>query len=39
LIGLCEVELGSHQKFVFKWAMGTTIVMTIVALMTGSIHL
>lgn len=39
LIGLCEVDLGEHQKFVFKWAWGTTIVMTIVALLTGSLHL
>ncbi|HZY78270.1 MAG TPA: citrate:proton symporter [Cyclobacteriaceae bacterium] len=39
LVGLCEVELGDHQKFIFKWAMGTTIVMTIMALITGSIHL
>lgn len=39
LIGLSEVELGEHQKFVFKWAWGTTIVMTIVALLTGSIHI
>jgi CitMHS family citrate-Mg2+:H+ or citrate-Ca2+:H+ symporter len=39
LIGLAEVELGDHQKFIFKWAWGTTIVMTIVALLTGSIHI
>ena len=39
LIGLAEVDLGDHQKFIFKWAWGTTIVMTIVALLTGSIHL
>jgi citrate-Mg2+:H+ or citrate-Ca2+:H+ symporter, CitMHS family len=39
LIGLAEVELGEHQKFIFKWAWGTTIVMTIVALLTGSIHI
>lgn len=39
LIGLCEVELGDHQKFIFKWAMGTTVVMTIIALITGSIHI
>jgi CitMHS family citrate-Mg2+:H+ or citrate-Ca2+:H+ symporter len=39
LVGLCEVDLGDHQKFVFKWAMGTTVVMTLVALLTGSIHL
>jgi CitMHS family citrate-Mg2+:H+ or citrate-Ca2+:H+ symporter len=38
LIGLCEVELGDHQKFIFKWAFGTTIVMTIIAIITGSIH-
>lgn len=39
LIGLCEIELADHQKFVFKWAFGTTVVMTLVALLTGSIHL
>lgn len=39
LVGLCEVDLGYHQKFVFKWAMMTTLVMTLVALLTGSIHL
>ena len=38
LIGLAEVDLGDHQRFIFKWAFGTTIVMTIVALLTGSIH-
>jgi CitMHS family citrate-Mg2+:H+ or citrate-Ca2+:H+ symporter len=39
LIGLSEVDLGDHQKFTFKWAFGTTIVMTIIALLTNSIHL
>ena len=39
LIGLAEVELGEHQRFVFKWAWGTTIVMTLIALLTASIHL
>lgn len=39
LIGICEVELGAHQRFVFLWAWGTTIVMTIAALLTGSIHI
>jgi CitMHS family citrate-Mg2+:H+ or citrate-Ca2+:H+ symporter len=38
LVGLCEVDLGDHQRFIFKWAFGTTIVMTLVALLTGSIH-
>jgi len=37
LIGLAGVELADHQKFVFKWAFGTTIVMTIVAAITGAI--
>ena len=39
LIGLTGVDLGEHQRFTFKWAFGTTIVMTIVALLTGSIHI
>jgi citrate-Mg2+:H+ or citrate-Ca2+:H+ symporter, CitMHS family len=39
LVGLAEIELGDHQKFVFKWAWGTTIVMTVVSILTGSIHL
>lgn len=38
LVGLSEVDLGDHQRFIFKWAWGTTIVMTMVALLTGSIH-
>lgn len=37
LIGLAGVELGDHQKFVFKWAFGTTLVMTVVAVITGVI--
>jgi CitMHS family citrate-Mg2+:H+ or citrate-Ca2+:H+ symporter len=39
LVGLSEVELSDHQKFTFKWAFGTTIVMTIIALLTGAIHM
>ncbi|AGE21938.1 MULTISPECIES: CitMHS family transporter [Geobacillus] len=39
LIGLSGVDLGAHQRFIFKWAFGTTIVMTIVALATGAISL
>lgn len=38
LIGLAEVDLGDHQKFILKWAFGTTLVMTLAALLTGSIH-
>jgi CitMHS family citrate-Mg2+:H+ or citrate-Ca2+:H+ symporter len=37
LIGMSGVELGDHQKFIFKWAFGSTIVMTIVAVLTGAI--
>lgn len=39
LVGLSEVELSDHQKFTFKYAFGTTLVMTITALMTGAIHI
>ncbi|GAA2401341.1 citrate transporter CitH [Actinomadura vinacea] len=37
LIGMTKVELGSHQRFIFAWAFGTTLVMTAVALLTGAI--
>ena len=37
LIGLSEVSLRDHQRFVFKWAFATTSVMTLVALATGAI--
>lgn len=39
LIGLVGVDFGEHQKFLFKWAFGTTIVMTITAVLTGVISL
>ena len=39
LIGLSEVELSDHQKFTFKWAFCTTIIMTIISLLTGAIHI
>lgn len=39
LIGLAKVDLFEHQKFIFKWAFGTTIVMTIVAILTGAISI
>jgi CitMHS family citrate-Mg2+:H+ or citrate-Ca2+:H+ symporter len=39
LVGLSEVELSDHQKFTFKWAFGTTVIMTLVSLLTGAIHL
>ena len=37
LVGMSGVDLGDHQKFIFKWAFGSTIVMTIVAWATGVI--
>lgn len=37
LIGLAEVDLGDHQRSTFLWSWGTTAVMTLVALLTGSI--
>ncbi|SES11151.1 CitMHS family transporter [Psychrobacillus sp. OK032] len=39
LIGLVGVSFGEHQKFLFKWAFGTTVVMTIAAVLTGAITL
>ncbi|RKT84977.1 citrate-Mg2+:H+ or citrate-Ca2+:H+ symporter, CitMHS family [Saccharopolyspora antimicrobica] len=35
LLGMSGVDLGEHQRFVFRWAFGTTLVMTAVALLTG----
>lgn len=35
LIGLTKVDLGDHQKFTIPFAFGTTIVMTIIAIVTG----
>jgi CitMHS family citrate-Mg2+:H+ or citrate-Ca2+:H+ symporter len=37
LVGMSGVDLGAHQRFIFKWAFGTTVVMTVVALLTGAI--
>ena len=39
LMGMAGVELGDHQRFIFKWAFGTTLVMTVVALLIGAITL
>jgi CitMHS family citrate-Mg2+:H+ or citrate-Ca2+:H+ symporter len=39
LVGLSEVELADHQKFTFKWAFGSTLLMLLVALLTGAIHI
>lgn len=37
LIGLTGVSLAEHQRFLFKWALGSTVVMTIAARLTGAI--
>ena len=37
LIGLSGVNLGDHQRFIFPWAFGTTLVMTAVAYLTGAL--
>ena len=37
LISLTKVELGEHQKNTFFWAVGTSVVMTIFALLAGSL--
>ena len=39
LLGMAGVELGAHQRFVFRWAFGTTLVVTAVALLTGAVPL
>lgn len=37
LIGMAKVELGKHQRFTFLWAWGTTIVITVTAVITGAL--
>lgn len=37
LLGLSGVSLRDHQRFIFLWAFGTTMVMTIVASVTGAL--
>lgn len=37
LIGLSGVTLRDHQRFLFKWAFGTTVVMTFIGSLTGAI--
>ncbi|MBO8195650.1 citrate transporter [Streptomyces oryzae] len=39
LVGMSGVQLGEHQRFIFRWAFGTTLVMTAAALATGAISL
>lgn len=37
LVGLAGVNFGDHQRFTLKWAVGTTVVMTVASLLTGII--
>jgi CitMHS family citrate-Mg2+:H+ or citrate-Ca2+:H+ symporter len=37
LIGMAGVEFGDHQKFIFKWALGSSFVMIAVAIIIGVI--
>ena len=37
LIGMAKVELGKHQRFTFLWAWGTTLVITVTAVLTGAL--
>ncbi|MDQ1070794.1 CitMHS family transporter [Streptomyces canus] len=39
LVGMSGVSLGEHQRFIFRWAFGTTLVMTAGALVTGAFAL
>ncbi|MBD1380525.1 CitMHS family transporter [Metabacillus arenae] len=37
LVGMAGVDFGEHQKFIFKWALGTAVVMIIAAILFGVI--
>ncbi|WP_405508992.1 CitMHS family transporter [Streptomyces purpurascens] len=39
LVGMSGVQLGEHQRFIFRWAFATTLVMTAGALVTGALSL
>ncbi|WP_328841454.1 citrate:proton symporter [Streptomyces europaeiscabiei] len=39
LVGMSGVSLGEHQRFIFRWAFATTLVMTVAALLTGAFPL
>ncbi|MFC4013086.1 CitMHS family transporter [Nonomuraea purpurea] len=39
LVGMSGVQLGEHQRFIFGWAFASTLVMTVVALLTGAFAL
>ena len=37
LVSVAKVNFVEHQKFMFLWACGTTIVMTVVSYLTGAL--
>ncbi|MGW2283433.1 CitMHS family transporter [Streptomyces phaeochromogenes] len=39
LVGMSGVSLGEHQRFIFRWAFATTLVLTAAALLTGAFPL
>ncbi|MFH9008694.1 CitMHS family transporter [Streptomyces afghaniensis] len=39
LVGMSGVQLGEHQRFIFRWAFATTLVMTAGAVLTGALSL
>lgn len=38
LVGLCDIDLGDHQKFTFKWAWLTSLVAVAVAVLIGVVR-
>ncbi|MBB4154400.1 CitMHS family citrate-Mg2+:H+ or citrate-Ca2+:H+ symporter [Sphingomonas jinjuensis] len=39
LVGFVGIELGEHQRFTLKWALGSCVVFAIVAVLTGAFPL
>ncbi|WP_204519143.1 CitMHS family transporter [Brevibacillus fulvus] len=39
LVGMVGVDFGENQRAIFKWAIGTSLVMIVVALLTGGFSL
>ncbi|CAM3957002.1 hypothetical protein PAAL109150_01700 [Paenibacillus alkaliterrae] len=38
-IGLAGVNFGDHQRFTLKWAIGSTLVMLVTALIIGVVNI
>lgn len=39
LVGMVGVDLGEHQRFAFKWAILTSLVLIVLAIVTGALTL